>query len=93
MAVFFRQHLQIIQFFGHCRFGNTVQELPYARMRARTHLLRSPDGDYVALVNQHHAVGDQEALASSLCDHDDSHVKGLLEFEDKLIDARGDNRI
>src|SRR6267154_6697093 len=83
MTVFFRQHLQIVQFLRNRRFGNAVEELSHARMRTRTHFFRGPDGNHVSLVNQHHAVGDQERAGQFVCYHDDGHVKCLFEFENE----------
>src|SRR5713101_6246000 len=56
-AVIFRQHLQIVQFLRNFRLGNTVQELPHPRLRARAHFFRGTDGHHVSLIDQHHAVG------------------------------------
>src|SRR5258707_628637 len=72
---------------------DSTEKLPHARMRARTHFLGGPDGDDVAFVDQHHAVGNQESAGQFVGDHDNGHVKGLFEFENELVHPGGNNRI
>src|SRR2546425_7186000 len=87
-AVIFRQHLQIVQLLRNFRLGNAVQKLPHPRLRARTHFFRGTDGHHVPLIDQHHAVGDQESAGEFMRDHDDRHVKRALELQDRSEERR-----
>jgi hypothetical protein len=53
------QHLQVIQFSGHFRFGNSIKKLD-SWLSTGAHFLGRAEAHDVALVNQEHPVGDQK---------------------------------
>src|SRR5580692_11521657 len=80
-AAVLREHLQIIHFARHFRLGHAVQELAYARLRAGAHFRGGADGHDVALVDQHHTIGDQVSAGQFVSDDDNGHAEGLLQFQ------------
>src|SRR5216684_7425681 len=89
----FREHLQIIQLASHFRLRHTIQELTHARLSAGPHFIGGADGYDVAFVDQDHAIGDQIGAGQLVGDNDDGHAEGVLELQNELVDARGDNGI
>jgi hypothetical protein len=85
--------LQIIHFASHFGLGHAIQELADAWLRAGAHFGRRAHGHDVTFVDEHHAIGDQVGACQFVSDYDDGHAKGLLQFEDQLVDAGGDDGI
>ena len=88
-----REHLQIVHFPGDLWFGNSIKKLPNSSMCTGAHFLGGADSNDVALVNQHHAIGNQECARQFVRDDDDSHAKCALEFENQLINTGRDDRV
>src|ERR1035438_7775530 len=84
------EHLQVVQFLFDFRFGDAIEKLPHARRRIRLHFRGSTLRDDIALVDVYHLIGNEKSTCQLVGHHDDGHMESLLQFEDELIDARGD---
>jgi hypothetical protein len=88
-----REHLEVIQFLRDRGFGNAVQKLTHARVRAGAHLLGGSERNNFSFVDEDHAVSNEKRAGEFVRDHNDGHVKRFLQFENELINARRDDGI
>src|SRR6185437_377112 len=79
--------------FGNVRFRNTIEKLAHARLLARFQLFHGAERDYVSLVYQDHAVGDEEGAGELVGDDDNGHSEGFFQFQNQIVDACGDDGI
>src|SRR5947209_7226452 len=91
--VLFGQHLQIVQLLEHFGLRYAVQELPDARVRVLPQLLPRAEGHDIPLVEQQHAIGDQESARQLVGHYHDGYPECLLELQDQVVDPRGDDRV
>src|SRR5262249_25411864 len=88
-----RQHLQIVELLLHFRLGDTIEKLTHAGMLTITHLLGGAKGYDIALVDQHHAVGDQKGAGEFVRNHNNGHSEGFFQFENEIVDSGSDDGI
>src|SRR5271165_1138373 len=62
-------------------------------MLAVSHFLGRTQGHDIAFVDQDHAIGDQKGAGQLVSDHDNRHVEGFFQLQNKLVDAGGDNGV
>src|SRR6185437_12003823 len=79
--------------FGNVWFRNTIEELAHARLLARFQLFHGAERDYVSLVYQYHAIGDQEGAGELVGDDDNGHSEGFFQFQNQIVDACRDDGV
>src|SRR5580658_4295155 len=87
------QHLQVVNFAGQLRLRNAIQELPHARLLACAELRGGAVRNDVSLVEQNHTVGDEKRAGKLVSDDDDGDAERLLQFQDEVVAAGGDDRV
>ena len=50
-------------------------------------------GNDAAFIQENHAVGDQKSAREFMGDNNNSDPKSFFQFEQQLVDSRGDDRI